>query len=146
MYSRPAKPVITLITVGKRAYFRAPVRLAVTGLAWGRRRPVFGRVDNLSVGGMHVICADAPPAETPCLFRLQTDGDAGETAFVTGWVAHNRGGGMGVQFDAMAPGVEEVIRRMINRKRKCPSGRPADSPTVLFSRKGESPKRKLAAA
>ena len=117
MLSRPEIPVTTRTTRGKRAYFRAPVWLAATGFAWGDKKPFDGWVDNLSAGGMHLVCAFPPPPETACLFRLNVGDGEGRDVFVTGWVAHARTGGMGVQFDRMAPKAEPVIRRLINRRR-----------------------------
>ncbi len=117
MLSRPEIPVTTRTTQGKRAYFRAPVWLAATGLAWGGKRAFTGWVDNLSAGGMHLVCAFPPPPETACLFRLNMGDGEGRDVFVTGWVAHARTGGMGIQFDLMAPKAEPVIRRVINRCR-----------------------------
>lgn len=117
MLSRPEIPVTTTATRGKRAYFRAPVWLAATGFAWGGKRAFTGWVDNLSAGGMHLVCAFPPLPETACLFRLNTGDGEGQDVFVTGWVAHARTGGMGVQFDRMAPKAEPVIRRLINRYR-----------------------------
>lgn len=114
MRPRPLKPETSLATRERRTAPRVHIRAAVT-VAEGERR-LCGWVRNLSVGGLFV--ETGAPLEINTEVRVEMllrEGYAVRRLRAPAWVAWVGAGGMGLQFDVLAPDDLDLILRTVRR-------------------------------
>ncbi len=116
MGQRPRLPVSTPGTREHRLNVRVPIKVAAT-IVDGDGTKVYGWAENVSMGWLYFEGTLQFPPETHVALHLMFRRDQMETRdiHIKGWVAHNKGKGMGIQFVPLEGDESKLFRSLIRK-------------------------------
>ena len=95
---------------------RVRIRVSEKATVTCNGRSIEGRMENLSTGGMFIACARQFDQESECVVKFTVwDREHRRHLALSGWVAHVKADGMGIELEELETSILSVLHRLVRQ-------------------------------